>query len=71
MQIKQLIIITIYMIGVTGTQLVGSQELNPIDQAQQLIDQGKSEKAITLLRKLQYLMIQVNHNQTMKKVKYV
>ncbi len=53
MQIKQLIIITIYMIGVTGTQLVGSQELNPIDQAQQLIDQGKSEKAITLLRKLQ------------------
>ena len=53
MQIKQLIVIAICLIGITKIQTAGSQELNPIEQAQQLIDQGDPEKAITILRKLQ------------------
>ena len=53
MQIKQLIVIAICLIGIAKVQTAGSQELNPIEQAQQLIDQGDPEKAITILRKLQ------------------
>ena len=53
MQIKQLIVIAICLISIAKVQTAGSQELNPIDRAQQLINQGNPEKAITILRKLQ------------------
>ena len=53
MKIKQLFIITITFIGTSVIQTTSSQEINPIEQAQQLIDQGNPEKAITILRKLQ------------------
>ena len=52
MKIKQLFIITITFIGTSVIQTTSSQEINPIEQAQQLIDQGNPEKAITILRKL-------------------
>ena len=53
MKIKQLFIITITFISTSVIQTTSSQEINPIEQAQQLIDQGNPEKAITILRKLQ------------------